>query len=91
MIDMNNFAAFGMALSNLKAMSGTIRHTDDVNAIIKLIEGRIAFLNGIPDLKLYGQGKYSVLVELCTLRMMILTMCGDVDFDEGDDDEDADE
>ena len=91
MIDMNNFAAFGTALSNLKAMSGTIRHTDDVNAIIKLIEGRIDFLNGIPHSKLYEKEQGAALGELCTLRMMILTMCGDVDFDEGDDDEDADE
>ena len=84
MMDMNNFAAFGTALENMKAMSGAIEHTDDVDAVLKLIEGRIEFLNNVPYSKLYEGEKGAALGELCTLRMMVLAMCGEVEFSEDD-------
>lgn len=86
MIDMDNFAAYGTAMSNIKAMSGTIQHTEDVDAVLKLIEARIDFLNSLPDSELY-KGKADATAELCVMRMMILAMCGEVEFVEDGEDE----
>lgn len=80
MIDMDNFAAYGTSVENLKAISDTIEHTEDVDAILKLIEGRIKFINELPDSELY-KGKAEATGELCLLRIMILTMCGETWFE----------
>ena len=74
MLNPFDLAPFGAAETNLRMMFGMIGHTKDVDAIQRLIDGRIAFLGQIDPKK-----RGDVMGELCTIRLMINAMLGDVE------------
>ena len=75
----DDFAAFGTALDNLRKMNGMIEHTQDVEVILNLIDGRIGFLTDIPQ-----EVRGDSLGELYMLKTMICAMCGELRIEEGE-------